>query len=298
MKKIMVTGLLIGVLIALGCGTGKAQVIDEPVQVNIDGVFFHRVGQFEVYMLVESQREGNTGILVNADEAVLERYIPQTGFMHTANAFLVKTPGQNILVDTGTGSGGVIVDKIKRLGVEPDKVDTVLITHLHMDHFGGLQREGVANFPNARIYVSEKDHEFFTKTSVNQNAVTALNLYGNRVTTFAPGTLGSNLTALLPGFTPIANYGHTPGHTVFLVENGSGKLIIAADFLHLALVQFPVPDISATFDVDKEAAAVSRRQILNYAARNRIPIGGMHIVYPGIGNVEADGNGFRFTPLK
>ncbi|MCL1837641.1 MAG: MBL fold metallo-hydrolase, partial [Treponema sp.] len=90
----------------------------------------------------------------------------------------------------------------------------------------------------------------------------------------------------------------TPGHTVFLVENGGEKLIIAGDFLHIALVQFPRPDISASYDVDKAEAAISRWQIIDYAARNNIPIGGMHIVYPGIGTAEASGNGFSFTPLR
>jgi hypothetical protein len=66
----------------------------------------------------------------------------------------------------------------------------------------------------------------------------------------------------------------------------------------VALVQFAHPEISATFDMDQAAAAASRRQLLDYAARNRIPVGGMHIVYPGIGNVEADGPGFRFIPVR
>jgi len=110
--------------------------------------------------------------------------------------------------------------------------------------------------------------------------------------------LGAAYRELLPGITAIANYGHTPGHTVFLVENSGAKLIIAGDFLHVALVQFPNPDISATFDMDQSAAAASRRQILDYAARNNIPVGGMHIVYPGIGNVQADGSGYRFIPAR
>jgi hypothetical protein len=63
-------------------------------------------------------------------------------------------------------------------------------------------------------------------------------------------------------------------------------------------VQFPVPHISASYDTDPGAAAASRRQILDFAAKNKIPIGGMHLVYPGIGAVEAAGNGYRFTPVK
>ena len=126
----------------------------------------------------------------------------------------------------------------------------------------------------------------------------ALALYGDRVLDFDACELGSAYKELLPGITAIANYGHTPGHTAFLVGDGSDKLIIAGDFLHIALVQFPVPDISASYDVDPKAAAVARRQIMDYVAKNKIPIGGVHIVYPGIGMVETDGTGFRFLPLQ
>ena len=284
MKRTMVFGLLLGAITAGSFGADN------------DGTFSYRLGQFEVHMLVDAQREGNTGILIGADQALLARYIPAGGFMHSTNVFLVKTPEQTILIDTGFGT--VIFDKMSDLGVEPEDIDVVLITHLHGDHIGGLQRNGTALFPNAKVYVSSREHEYFTRTQVNQGAVTALAAYGSNVITFEPSQLGSTLRELLPGITAIANYGHTPGHTVFLVQNGGARLIIAGYFLHVALVQFPNPDISATFDVDPTAAAASRRQILAWAAANRVPIAGMHIVYPGIGIVEAEGNGYRFIPVR
>jgi glyoxylase-like metal-dependent hydrolase (beta-lactamase superfamily II) len=83
-----------------------------------------------------------------------------------------------------------------------------------------------------------------------------------------------------------------------LIEDGRDKLLIIGDLLHVALVQFPVPEISATYDMDQQTAATVRRQVLAYAARERIPVAGMHIVYPGVGNVAVDGSGFRFTPRR
>jgi glyoxylase-like metal-dependent hydrolase (beta-lactamase superfamily II) len=284
MKRKVILGLLFGAIAAGGFAS------------ETDGIYSFKVGQFEVYTLVESESEGSTRIIPTADAALIKRYIPETGFKSSTNAFLIKAPGHNILVDTGFGR--TIFDKMKTLGIEPDRIDTVLITHLHGDHIGGLQRDGQPLFPNAKIYVSEKEHTYFTKTQVNQGAVTALAPYGSKVVTFEPGALGGATREILPGISAIANYGHTPGHTVYLVENGGAKLIIAGDFLHVALVQIPNPNISATYDVDQIAAAASRRQILDYAARNKIPIGGMHMVYPAVGSVEADGSGFRFTPGK
>jgi len=295
MNKTIIAGLVCGAMFAAGCNSSKkaGNAFSES-----DGIFLYKLGQFEVYMLVEGEREGNAGILVGADEALLKRYIPESGFKHTANAFLVKASGKNYLFDTGTGAGGVIFDKVKKIGVANDKVDAIFITHLHGDHFGGLQKDGEALYPNAKLYVSAKEHEYFTKTNVNQGAVAALAPYNDRLTTFEPGALGSSLKELLPGITPVANYGHTPGHTVYLLDSNGNKLIIGGDYLHVALVQFPNPDISASYDMDKEAAAASRRQILDYAAKNKLPIGGMHVVYPGIGTVEPEGNGYRFTPAK
>ena len=294
MKKIVFWGLVLGAVAVMGCGTSKQQV-QESAFSESDGIFSFKVGKFEVFMLVESQREGNAGILVGADEAILGRYIPETGFMHSTNVFLIKTPEQIVLVDTAFG--GSIMEKMKKLGVEPEQIDTVLITHLHGDHFGGLTKDGQAVFPNAKVYLSAKDLDFFTKTRVNEAAVAALAPYGSKVVIFEPADLGS-ADQIIPGFSPIAAYGHTPGHTAFLVESDNDKLLIAADFLHVALVQFPVPEISATYDVDGPAAAATRRQLMEYAVQHKIPIGGMHIVYPGVGTVEADGAGFKFVPKR
>jgi glyoxylase-like metal-dependent hydrolase (beta-lactamase superfamily II) len=250
-----------------------------------------------VHVLVESEREGNTNIIPGASDAVLRRYIPE-GFKLSTNAILITSPGRNILVDTGTGVNDVILDKMRSLGVTPAQVDVVLLTHLHGDHIGSLQKDGKPVFPNAKVYVNTKDRDYFTKTAVNQAAVAALNAYGSNVIAFDPLPLGPVYTEFLPGIRPIAAYGHTPGHTAYLVESGISKILIAGDFVHAAAVQFPNPDISVTYDVDQWAAAASRRQLMDYAARNRIPIGGMHIEYPGIGMVEADGNGYRFIPFK
>jgi glyoxylase-like metal-dependent hydrolase (beta-lactamase superfamily II) len=295
MNKALFWGLGLSAVMVMGCGTSKQA--QEPAKgaafSESDGIFSCKVGNFEVFMLVEAQRTGNAGILVGANEAMLQQYIPESGFMHSTNVFLIKTPGQTILVDTAFGG---FVEKLSKLGVEPGQIDTVLITHLHGDHFGGLQKDGAAVFPHAKVYLSARELNHFTKVQVNDGAVAALAPYGANVVTFEPANLGSTLSELLPGISPFAAYGHTPGHSGFLVANGNAQLLIAGDFLHVALVQFPNPDISATYDMDGQAAAASRRQIMEYAAQKKIPVGGMHVVYPAVGMVEADGTGYKFVP--
>jgi len=184
------------------------------------------------------------------------------------------------------------------LAYSPENVDAVLITHLHGDHFGSLQKDGAAVFTKAKVYLSAKELEYFTKTNVNQGAKAALAPYGSKVSTFEPGELGKKLKEILPGISPISAYGHTPGHTIFLIENKKDKLLIIGDLLHIALVQFPLPEISASYDMDQKGAAAVRRQVLDYAAKNKIPVAGMHIVYPGEGDVSVEGSGFKFSPNK
>ena len=291
MNKWIMGVLMMGAMITIAC-TNK-QAATGLVFTENDGIFFHKVDKIEVYMLVEAQREGNAGILIGADEALLSQFIPESGFTHSTNVFLIKANGRNILVDTGFGT--TIFEKMAKIGVQPDQVDAVLMTHLHGDHIGGLAKDGAALLPNATLYVSTLEREYFTEIQVNDGAVAALAAYGNKVVSFDPGELGATLSAIIPGISPIAAYGHTPGHTAYLVEDGKDTLLIAGDFLHVGLVQFPNPAISAIYDVDPEAAAATRIQLLRYAAEQKIPIGGMHIVYPGIGTVEPLNKGFMFT---
>ena len=281
---------------AVMLGLFFAMIITGGFTVENDGIFTYKVGQFEITMLLEAERDGDVAIIPGAGQELINRYIPAEGFKLSTNIFLIKAPGRNILVDTAFG--GASFDRMRQMGITPDDIDAVLITHMHGDHIGGLARNGQALFPRARIYVPARDREYFTKTAVNQAAVTALAPYGSRVETFESAALGGTLREILPGITPIAAFGHTPGHTAYLVENGGESFLVIGDLLHVGLVQFPHPEISASFDVDQNAAAAVRRQILDYAARNRIPIGGIHMGYPGMGTVEAAGSGFSFTPAR
>jgi glyoxylase-like metal-dependent hydrolase (beta-lactamase superfamily II) len=283
MKNEMIIGLLLGTM-AAGAFASES-----------NGIYSFSTGSIQIHMLVERQNPGNPGILVGADESVLKQYIPSGAFTHSANVFLVKTPSHTILIDTGFGQ--TIFEKMKTLGVEPDQVDAVLLTHTHGDHVGGLVKDGKPVFGKAKIYLSALENEY-AGAQGNRGAGAALSLYGDRVVTFTPREIGTAPEELLPGIFPIAGYGHTPGHTVFMIQNNGSRFIVAGDFLHVAPVQFPRPDISASYDMDKNNAAQFRANILKYAAENNIAIGGMHIVYPAAGRVEKSGTGFRFIPFN
>jgi glyoxylase-like metal-dependent hydrolase (beta-lactamase superfamily II) len=256
-------------------------------------VFSYRLGRFDVYTLVESRGPGRDSILIGAGPDVVKRYLGAS-FQSETNTFLIRTPDRTILVDTGFGT--TLFESMKTLGISPDTIDAVLLTHLHGDHIGGLQRDGKPLFPNAKVYLARQERDYWTRTTINRNAVSALAAYGANVETFLPGQLGSAMRELLPGITAIAAFGHTPGHTAFQLESEGKRLLIWGDLVHVEGIQFPLPDVSVSYDTDPAAAAAIRGKILAYAASNNIPIAGMHLLYPAIGSVRAQDGGYRFIP--
>jgi glyoxylase-like metal-dependent hydrolase (beta-lactamase superfamily II) len=268
-------------------------------------VFTYRIGRFEVFMLVENRGQGRPSILIGADEAQIKHFFPRGSYQSQTNTFLIRGLGQCVLVDTGFGS--TLFESMKTLNIDPSDVDTVLLTHMHGDHIGGLQKNGKALFPKAQVYLAQQEKDFWTGTNAGGNAAAALAPYGSRVKTFTPALLdsllpqggsGGSAVELLPGIIPIGAFGHTPGHTVFLVSDQGQRLLIAGDLVHVQDIQFPVPDVSVTYDTDPAAAAAVRRQVLDYAASNGIPIGGMHLVSPAVGTVSSRDGGYHFSPLS
>jgi glyoxylase-like metal-dependent hydrolase (beta-lactamase superfamily II) len=280
----MKCGLLYGLLLGAVAGSGFAAD---------SNIFLYKVGGLEVYTLVENRGLGRPNVLIGVDKATLDKYGRGGNYQSETNTFLIKGPNRIVLVDTGFGT--TLFESLKTLGVSPDKIDAVLITHLHGDHFSGLAKDGRALFPKAKVYLALQERDYWTKTNVNQGAVDALAPYGPKIETFLPGELGSKIQELLPGITPIAAFGHTPGHTLFMVESSGQKLLIWGDLMHAELIQFPLPDISVTYDTDPAAAAAVRKRVLEYAAANKIPIAGMHLVYPAIGSVSKEGSGYKLT---
>ncbi|MDR0864008.1 MAG: MBL fold metallo-hydrolase [Candidatus Symbiothrix sp.] len=257
-------------------------------------LFSENVGDYKVYLLSEGQQKGNTGILIGATPEMIAEQIPEGTFPNASNAFLIQTPDKNILVDTGFGR--LLFDNLESIGLDAKQIDVVLITHMHGDHIGGLLKDGQIAFPNADLYIAQPEHDYWVNQN-NAGAINVINAYKKQLNLFEPNELENIITPLLPGITPVAAYGHTPGHTVFLVESNEDKLLIWGDLTHAMAIQMPYPQVAVTYDVNPEEAVQSREVILKYVAENKIPIAGMHIAYPAVGEIKKIcGKGYEFIP--
>jgi beta-aspartyl-peptidase (threonine type) len=262
-----------------------------------ENVFTRRVGLSEITLLSESQGQGNKSILIGATPEMLQQYAPEGVFPMGTNAFFVKTPDRNILVDAGYGRN--LFNSLQEIGITPGQVDIVLLTHMHGDHIGGMLRDGKPSFPNAHVYIAQPEIEYWQDSSRGQQARDVIAAYRDRLHVFQPDEVSRQGAPLTDGIRAIAAYGHTPGHTAFLLESGSEKLLIWGDLAHAMAIQMPCPQVAVTYDADPKDAVACRMKILEYAEKNRIPVAGMHIPFPGMGTVAKDeiSGGYTFTPI-
>lgn len=275
---------------------------------ELPSVFTYPIGNCTLSLLCESQQKANPGILIGASEEILKTYAPEGTFPNAMNAFLLQTPDKNILFDTGMGRK--LFDNLATLGVAAEKIDIVVITHMHGDHIGGMLKGDAKAFPNADVYLPQPEYDYWTnpeiiaQTPENRrggfhNAIRVIETYKDRLHLFVPDRLGEKAQPILPGIQGIAAYGHTPGHTVFLVEAEKQKLLIWGDLTHAMAIQMPHPEVAVTYDVHPEDAIRARREILEYIEKYRIPVAGMHIPFPGMGQIKkAEGTGYNFIPFQ
>lgn len=226
------------------------------------------------------------------------------------NAFLVNTGSRLVLVDTGAGvlygaCCGKLLDNLRAAGYRPEQVDDVLLTHLHKDHVGGVLHDGKIAFPNAVIRVARADADYWRSRTSRQAAPEFLrSFFDSADASLAPYDAAGRLRPfagdgeIVPGIRSLAEPGHTPGHTAYLVESRGQKLLLWGDIVHVAPLQLADPRVSVKYDTSDKDAQRSRGALLARAATEHLWIGAAHIAFPGLGHVERDGERWRWTPAN
>lgn len=290
-----------------------ASAQDAPAWSQAPGYYRMQLGDFRVTVLSDGAIDRDLPTIMSDPDTVRARYKAQHQALParlSINCYLIDTGEHRILVDTGAGElfgkgvAGQLVANLRSAGYAPEDIDTVLLTHIHGDHSGGLSIGGQRMFPAATVYVDAADPALWLSKAEaavapaarratfeqSQKTVGPYVVAGRLKTFTAPATL-------FPGVRAIPLRGHTPGQSGYMIESQGHRLLLWGDVIHSAEVQFRDPAVTIQYDVDPKAAAETREAILADTATNGILVGGAHISFPGLGRVVRETKGYAWVPL-
>lgn len=285
--------------LAAGLAPKMAQAKAEMMGVGATRFNRMKLGNFEVTTLLVGTStvedpQNIFGMNVSADEfaaASDAANIPTNAAQFFFTPTVVNTGNELVLFDTGLNPES-ITGALEAAGYNADQIDTVVITHMHGDHVGGVAGDSGVTFGNARHVTGRVEYDAWAATDGNKAFEGKIRPNAERFDMIEDGT---DVTG---GISAVGAFGHTPGHMAYRIESEGKQLIIAADFANHYVWSLAYPDWEVKFDRDKAAAAATRRKMLDMLAADKTPFIGYHMPWPAVGYVEKHDSGYKYAPAS
>ena len=240
-------------------------------------------------------------------KALTDNFLPTDNVVLEQNALVINTGDRVVLFDTGMGTEkmlgpntGRLTANLKAAGIEPKDVDAVVLTHAHPDHCFGLTTDGGApTFPNAQIYVTQADFDFWTDEAKLGNEMLKGFVAGARARLLPNRdriVFVKDGQEFLPGVQAMAMPGHTVGHAVYMITSQGKTICNAGDIAHHHVLVVEQPRLEFTYDTDGKQAVASRIRLFDMLAAQRVPLLPYHFPWPGMGYLAKQGDGYRYFP--
>src|SRR3989475_1638039 len=275
-----------------------------------------RVGEMDVLVVSDGVLSLPGAMLGhNADPAVRaawlkDMFLPPDVLEWALNVVVVRSGGRTILIDAGMGvefpdlpRAGRLIHRLEAAGIDLASVTDVVLTHMHMDHLGGLLVDGVRDRlrSDLRVHLAAAEVEFwaspdFSRVSMPPGFPDALRGAGKRFLNEYDSQLRpfEKEYEVAPGVLVQRTGGHTPGHCVVRLASGGDRLMFAGDAVFQ--VGFEHPDWYNGFEHDPEEAARVRGGLLRELAANRESLVATHLSFPSVCHVAGAGDGVRWGP--
>jgi glyoxylase-like metal-dependent hydrolase (beta-lactamase superfamily II) len=277
------------------------------------------VGKVKITKIVELETVGSTRFILPAathDEIqklpwLIPHFATEEGRLKMSiHSLVVETPTRRIVVDTGLGNDkqgrGVPVwnnrstpflETMTEAGFPPDSIDTVLCTHLHVDHVGWntklVDGKWVPTFPRARYLFGKTEYEYWRDYTAEPDKVAVFNDSVKPVVDAGQAELIASDHRLCEEVSVIPTPGHSPGHMSVLIESGGEQGLLGGDVAHHPC-QMAHLDWSSTVDSDQAQSAATRRALFGRFADTPTLVIGGHF---SAGHIRRDGDAFRFVAL-
>ncbi len=225
--------------------------------------------------------------LVKTVKWLFPHFVTDQGLLSLSiHSLIVDTPAATLVVDTCIGNGRDrnpfevmhmlstnYLEDMKSLGYQPEGIDYVLCTHLHLDHVGWntllVDGQWVPTCPYASYLMGKKELEFWGSADANAEEE-FMQIQARVFEDSVQPVLDAGLAKPVEGPAPVCEGvrliptpGHTPGHCSVLIESQGESAMITGDFIHHP-IQFHDPALVSPFDVDNDAAVAPRRKVFAY----------------------------------